>query len=327
MKKYSTLNTLFACGILIAGFQSANAGTVKEDFNYTIGSFVELQTGGIGWVTAWSIQAGNGSITTETGSLTYPGIISSGGKMYFSGLPDVTGTTTVVNRLTDPAVIQITNGTTTYVSFLAQNLNGAKRYFGMTLHDNGTERMLIGQGSGYTNWTINNITNRPSGVTVDSGVNSSNVALLVLKLEMLTGPERVTFWVNPDLSQPENLATAVGGTNYMTIADFGQINNHRLGGGGYSATFGVPTAHYLDEIRVSSVSPFAPILSYTKSGGNLTLSWPAQHLGWILQAQTNTLSGGTNWVDVLGTDLVTSTNLPINPANSAGFFRLRPPQP
>jgi hypothetical protein len=31
---------------------------------------------------------------------------------------------------------------------------------------------------------------------------------------------------------------------------------------------------------------------------------------------------GTNWVTLPGTDLVTSTNLPINPANHAVFYRL-----
>ena len=60
------------------------------------------------------------------------------------------------------------------------------------------------------------------------------------------------------------------------------------------------------------------------SGNVLTLSWPADHLGWRLQVQTNSwLSAlSTNWVTLPGSELVTSTNLPINPANGAGFFRM-----
>jgi hypothetical protein len=65
------------------------------------------------------------------------------------------------------------------------------------------------------------------------------------------------------------------------------------------------------------------------SGGKLTINWPANYQGWILQQQTNTLNVGlsTNWVDVAGSANVTSTNLPINPANPVIFYRLRYPSP
>ncbi len=60
------------------------------------------------------------------------------------------------------------------------------------------------------------------------------------------------------------------------------------------------------------------------AGGNLTLSWPSDHTGWQLQAQTNILSVGlsTNWVNVSGT---TGTNLvviPLNLTNGSVFYRL-----
>jgi hypothetical protein len=60
------------------------------------------------------------------------------------------------------------------------------------------------------------------------------------------------------------------------------------------------------------------------SGNALTLSWPADHLGWRLQVQTNSLAAGlgTSWVTVPGSDLVTSTNMPINPANGAVLYRM-----
>ena len=60
------------------------------------------------------------------------------------------------------------------------------------------------------------------------------------------------------------------------------------------------------------------------SGNVLTLSWPADHLGWHLQIQTNSVSIGinTNWVTLTGSDAVTSTNLTINPANGTVFYRM-----
>lgn len=55
-------------------------------------------------------------------------------------------------------------------------------------------------------------------------------------------------------------------------------------------------------------------------GGNLTLSWPADHTGWQLQVQTNTL--GTNWSNVSGSASVNQLVVPIDASNAAVFYRL-----
>jgi len=43
---------------------------------------------------------------------------------------------------------------------------------------------------------------------------------------------------------------------------------------------------------VLSVNPTPTSIVATVSGGVLTLSWRADHTGWILQTQTNSLSTG-----------------------------------
>jgi hypothetical protein len=65
----------------------------------------------------------------------------------------------------------------------------------------------------------------------------------------------------------------------------------------------------------------------TGSGGMLKLAWPADYLGWILQAQTNRLDTGlsTNWVDVPGSSAITQTNISVDSAKPLMFFRLRSP--
>jgi fructan beta-fructosidase len=70
-------------------------------------------------------------------------------------------------------------------------------------------------------------------------------------------------------------------------------------------------------------------LSYLLNGSNLTLSWPTNYLGWILQEQTDNLDAGlsTNWVDIAGSANATTTSIQISPANPAVFFRLSPPPP
>lgn len=63
------------------------------------------------------------------------------------------------------------------------------------------------------------------------------------------------------------------------------------------------------------------------NGSTLTLSWPADHIGWRLLVQTNTLGAGLNpssnaWTTVSGSALVNTNIIPINPANGAVFYRL-----
>ncbi|MDB6018240.1 MAG: Coagulation factor 5/8 type domain protein [Pedosphaera sp.] len=78
---------------------------------------------------------------------------------------------------------------------------------------------------------------------------------------------------------------------------------------------------------VPSVSLAPTSIVATASGNALALSWPADHLGWHLQVQTNAPGAGlgTNWVTVPGSDLMTGTNITINPANGSVFYRLISP--
>jgi hypothetical protein len=78
-------------------------------------------------------------------------------------------------------------------------------------------------------------------------------------------------------------------------------------------------------IRVISTLPTNIVAQLT--GNALGLSWPADHTGWRLQAQTNGPAAGlgTNWVDVPAASTTNLMNFPINPLNSSVFYRLRFP--
>ncbi|TAL00211.1 MAG: hypothetical protein EPO07_10035 [Verrucomicrobia bacterium] len=101
-------------------------------------------------------------------------------------------------------------------------------------------------------------------------------------------------------------------------------------GGGSSVTWSNRLA--VDgKIQVLAVVPTTPTnLTFNVSGNTVTLSWPGNYQGWILQSQTNNLNSGivTNksaWYDWPGSESVTTTNLPVNPANPTVFYRLRYP--
>jgi cellulose 1,4-beta-cellobiosidase len=56
------------------------------------------------------------------------------------------------------------------------------------------------------------------------------------------------------------------------------------------------------------------------NSGQSQLSWPADHTGWRLQAQTNLL--GTNWVTVANSSGTNQMLIPISPTNGGVFIRL-----
>lgn len=69
----------------------------------------------------------------------------------------------------------------------------------------------------------------------------------------------------------------------------------------------------------------APTLSFTNSGSSLTLSWDTTAFpGYSVQAQTNQLGIGTNWVDA-GSGGVSPFTVQINRTNPPVFFRLHHP--
>jgi autotransporter-associated beta strand protein len=144
----------------------------------------------------------------------------------------------------------------------------------------------------------------------------------------------------PAYTDQLNIITTSGAGNFIA----GTFTNIISGGGGLgllpvdgttnayfraiinSSTNTLYLINYTNITSSSKVSYSTNITASVINGGTtLQVSWPATHLGWTLQEQTNSLDIGfsTNWSDVLGTAAVLTTNLPIVPANPAVFYRLR----
>jgi 4-phytase/acid phosphatase len=60
------------------------------------------------------------------------------------------------------------------------------------------------------------------------------------------------------------------------------------------------------------------------SSKTLTVAWPADHLGWTLQAKTNGLSAD-QWIDLPGSSEVNLVEIPVTLAHLAVFYRLARP--
>ncbi len=74
----------------------------------------------------------------------------------------------------------------------------------------------------------------------------------------------------------------------------------------------------------AAVNPNPTNIVFGVTSNQLTLSWPANHTGWMLQVQTNSLSVGIsgNWFDVAGSTATNQVIIPINLTNGSVFYRL-----
>jgi Glycosyl hydrolase catalytic core/Ricin-type beta-trefoil lectin domain-like len=85
---------------------------------------------------------------------------------------------------------------------------------------------------------------------------------------------------------------------------------------------------YSGEVAVTPTS-FAPVnlgASVSSDGNNLQLSWPDDHTGWILQMDTNPLTGGSNdWQTVAGSSMTNAMTIPFSTTNASVYFRLVEP--
>ena len=75
---------------------------------------------------------------------------------------------------------------------------------------------------------------------------------------------------------------------------------------------------------VTSVGVLGPNITLNTTGNSLMLSWPADHVGWRLQVQTNTLAQGlgSNWTDVPNATTTNHLTMPIGLTNGAVFYRM-----
>jgi len=265
------------------------------------------------------------SLGNDNGNGTFSGVITDG-SVQLSLTKNGTGTQTLAGANTYTGSTVVSNGTLV--------VNGSLTSSALTVTAAGT---LAGTGtlagvvtvngtlapgtSGIGTLTVNsNLTlnagslttlaiNRAAGTGTYGNVQGVGTASLggMLNVTSLGG----TF-------QAGDSFTLIGATNYS--GNFTATNLPALGGG--KAWSWNPATGTLSVVATINTNPTNLML--TVSGHTLTLSWPSDHLGWKLQYQTNSLTKGlgTNWITISGSDTMTTTNLTVNPAEPAVFYRM-----
>lgn len=277
-------------------------------------------------------------------NLTTGAISSRDGFVRFSG----GGNYTLFNLNQGTASIGANNGLcATAVANLglsgncALDLNGFNQTLAGLIDGGGAVKTVTNSSA-----TLSTLTMSLSGISTFSGTVAGKLALVVnggASTLVLLGTNNYTgnTTVNSGILE---LATASIVTNTtVTIAngailqlDFSETNRiSSLVLNGVSQTAGVYNSTtspafiigYGSLLVAPSVNTTPTNIDSSISSNTLTLSWPADHTGWTLQTQTNSLNTGISgtWTDVPGSAAVNSTNITINPANPTVFFRLRYP--
>jgi hypothetical protein len=122
-----------------------------------------------------------------------------------------------------------------------------------------------------------------------------------------------------------------GGSGYVTVLSTAAttgVDSSVVNGTTYyyvvAATNLAGSSPYSPEAAVRPLSLVPTHLETSFGGGQVQFSWPADHLGWRLQVQTNSPGSGlgTNWVTVSNSISTNQVFWPVGAANDCVFFRL-----
>jgi autotransporter-associated beta strand protein len=283
------------------------------------------------WQTMASLADGSGGgMVTNSGAAPATIILgASAGSRTFSGV--------IADAAPANAVSFVKNGTA------VETLSGTNTYRGTTTVNAGT--LLINGSLGTNSVTVAGGNLGGSGVI--RGPVTVNAASLVPgnnSIGVLTISNDLTFSsvgaVSMELDKngaTNDLLRVTGALHYDGTLNVTSLSGSLAGGdsfklfdapnftGNFAAISGSPGAglDWKFNPATGTLTVYSTVpanISSSITNGLLQVSWPADHLGWRLQVQTNGLSGA--WTDWPGTTSVTSISNLIDQSDPAVFFRL-----
>ncbi len=281
----------------VLDFQFSYGGTANpaSDFSYTV-------------------QAGD-LLANTNGGLTK---IGSGVLNLVSQNDSYSGTTTVSNGML----------------FISGSLTGAGavNVLGGILAGSGT---ISGPVTVYSGGAITAGITNPGTLTINNSLTLSPGAVCSVKLDEGAGAQDLLQGITTLTYAGTLEVTNLSGT--LAIGDSFQLFNAASYAGSFSAispatpgpglvwdTAQLATSGTLGIIAGSTINPNPTNITFSVTGGNLTLSWPQDHTGWTLQMQTNSLATGisNNWVNVAGSTTTNQVAIPASSTQGCVFFRL-----
>lgn len=251
---------------------------------------------------------GNGSLNAAgpgtvimTNANTYSGnTIVSGGTLALSGQGSIISTNIVV---AGGATLDVSKLSSPFVLGLSQTLSNSSSTADIDGSANCSSGTIsVGYASGTPSFDVTNGTLTLSAATVLK-VNNTGPAL---------GMGTYTL-----------IGVNTGGTVAGTVPSSFVITGGGVQGA-YHSTLTISSSNTLDLVIGSAIDSNPTNIVFGITNNQLYLTWPSDHTGWTLQAQTNSVSVGisTNWVNVAGSTTTNQLVVPINLTNGSVFYRL-----
>jgi autotransporter-associated beta strand protein len=268
-------------------------------------------------------KVGTGSLTFSNASLPYfgPTVISNGVlALAGSGSPS----NTVSITISSPGVLN------------ASSLNAGALYLGFSPANSNGVQILRGDGIVQGNLVLGSSARMEPGFSIGTLTVNGNATLdgtILMELDPTNSPNsdrlaatRITYGGTLNLT---NIGGAINGTHTFQLfsgalsGTFASVITQQISGVTWDLSK-LNTEGSIILVGPMGVSTTPTNLTAVVAGNTLQLSWPASHLGWQLQMQTNSLSVGlsTNWIPVADSTATNKVVFTIDPAIGTVFFRL-----
>lgn len=271
------------------------------------GPFTLQGNDGSGTGTNRTIQVDNTALSTITGVIDdggfHMGLIKTGsGALYLNAANTYAGGTTNNSRSTNALGLLAGSGSIAGSAYIQTN-------------------SAIGGGSGTSIGTF----------TINGNLSVNGNVFVRVDKSLSPSLDNDTISVGGTLSNigtgtviVSNLGPALTFGDSFTIFNKAMTGatNLAIKGGGNNLIWSNRLAIDGSIVLAGTVSTNSPTLGAVLSGNNLQFSWPADHLGWILQTNSVGLNSPTNWFAYPNSSNVTSLSLPVNRAKTNVFFRL-----
>lgn len=268
------------------------------------------------------IKVGTGTLSLDNSTLTYTGptAVSNGVLIFSATVPATSSSFTIAA----PGVLDVSTPGMLAVGDTAQTVQGNGTLRG-SLSVNSSGNVYVGFSNAIGTLTITNSVslngatfmelNETNGVTgTNDQISAATIALGGTLNVTNIGP---ALHVGDTFKLFKTTGSLSGLFNVVNLAT-NDANNM-----GYTWTDNTAADGTITVLTATQlVNPNPTNITFSVSGGTLMLSWPADHIGWTLQMQTNGLTS-TNWLDVPGSSSFSTTNIVINPAIPTTFYRLR----
>jgi fibronectin-binding autotransporter adhesin len=322
---------------------TANANIENLNGSNTLSGNIDVQTGG----GAVYLQSDSGTLNLA-GSVQYIGTLNGTRTYTFTGAGNhlVTGVITAPVNTNAPINVAMNGAGTLTLANANTYPNTTTVNSGLLLVNgsiNSTGGVSVVGGTLGGNGAISDTVSVSAGGTLSPG--AAGIGTLTINSNLtLAGTTYIEVNKSTSASDQVLVLTTVnyGGTLFATnlsgtlnLGDNFTVFSTPAHTGNFAAITGSPGVGKAWSFNptngvlsvVTGIASNPTNLTATVSGRTLTLTWPSDHVGWILQAQTNSLSAGlgANWFDVAGSAAGNTNVITINPASPTVFFRLRHP--